>query len=140
MKNLRFESSQDLTREQEAITHFLTLKPKCSYVKLGENQVDFKILDQDKIPVAYVEVKGRNGTMKDAYPLPVSAYKVVKLCKLRLNPIIIWSCLDGIIYGQVTKIVGEAKWGGRKQRGNWYADQELMIYYDKQNGLKEMPF
>ena len=75
MKNLRFESSQDLTREQEAITHFLTLKPKCSYVKLGENQVDFKILDQDKIPVAYVEVKGRNGIMKDAYPLPVSAYR-----------------------------------------------------------------
>jgi len=41
-----------------------------------------------------------------------------------LNPIIIWSCYDGIIYGEVTKLTGEFRWGGRKPREGAANDQK----------------
>jgi len=78
--------------------------------------------------------------ISNAYPLPISASKVVKLCQPRLNPIIIWSCYDGIIYGEVTKITGEFRWGGRKPREGAANDQELMVYYPKQSGLKYLRY
>jgi len=70
------------------------------------------------------------------YPLPVACRKIVKLCDKRLNPVIIWACDDGIVYGQASKIEGNIKWGGRKPREGAVNDQELMIYYDKQKTLR----
>lgn len=74
--------------------------------------------------------------MADAYPLPISATKVTKLCAKRLNPVVIWACEDGIIYGKVNEIVGEVRWGGRKPRKDAYSDEELMLYYPKQKTFK----
>jgi hypothetical protein len=58
----------------------------------------------------------------------------------RLNPVMIWSCEDGIIYGKIDKLKGEIKWGGRPSRDNSSNDDELMIYYDKQKALKYIRF
>jgi len=90
--------------------------------------------------IAYVEVKGRLRPLKEAYPLPVAARKIVKLCDKRLNPVMIWACEDGIIYAKVSEIQGDVRWGGRKPRAHSVNDEELMIYYNQQKGFKYVRF
>jgi hypothetical protein len=78
--------------------------------------------------------------MHDAYPLPISAKKLVKLVDKRITPVIIWACEDGIIYGKANQLYGTLKWGGRPPRENVTSDDELMVYYDKQRGLRYVRF
>ena len=74
--------------------------------------------------------------MKDAYPLPIAARKLVKLADKELQSVIIWACNDGIIYGQPSKLTGTVRYGGRALRPGAANDQEIMVYYDKQKELK----
>lgn len=136
---MTFETEQDLKREQNAITVFVNTF-KGSFKKLDPHDIDYKVFDKDGVLIAYAEVKGRIRTIHNAYPLPISAKKIIKLVDKRLNPVIIWACEDGIIYGQVNKIKGEIKWGGRTPRDNSFNDSELMIYYEKQKALKYVRF
>jgi len=135
----KFETEQDLIREQKAITAFVKIFGG-SFQKLSGSDIDYKVFDKDGTLIAYAEVKGRIRTMHDAYPLPISAYKLVKLADKRLSPVVIWCCEDGIIYGKVNKIFGKIMWGGRAPRENSYEDQELMVYFDKQNGFNYLRF
>ena len=132
---MRFENDLDLSREKKAINYFVK-RFQGSFKKLGPNDIDYKIFDKDGNLIAYAEVKGRYRTLANCYPLPVAARKVVKLCDKRLNPVMIWACDDGIVYGQPSQIEGSVKWGGRKPREGAVIDQELMIYYDKQKTLR----
>jgi len=132
---MRFENDLDLSREKKAINYFVK-RFQGSFKKLGPNDIDYKIFDKDGNLIAYAEVKGRYRTLANCYPLPVAARKVVKLCDKRLNPVMIWACDDGIVYGQPSQIEGNVKWGGRKPREGAVNDQELMIYYDKQKTLR----
>ena len=130
-----FETETDLIRERKAIELFVSIF-NGSYKKLGQFDIDYKVSDKEGQLIAYAEVKGRIRSMKTAYPLPISAAKLVKLVDKRLNPVIIWACDDGIIYAQVNQLVGEIKWGGRPPREGSYNDAELMVYYDKQKSMK----
>jgi hypothetical protein len=132
---MRFEKQKDLTREKKAIERFVS-RFNGTYKKLGDNDVDYRVFDETGKLIAYVEVKGRYKSIANAYPLPVAARKVVKLCDKRLNPVLIWACEDGIIYGLPTELQGEVKWGGRKPREGAYNDEELMIYYPKQKAFR----
>jgi hypothetical protein len=134
-----FEKQVDLEREKNAIEKFVSIF-EGSYEKLGQFDIDFKIFDKDKTLIAYVEVKGRKRDMSNAYPLPISLEKVAKLIGKRLNPVIVWACTDGIIYGKVYELIGEVKWGGRPPREGSVNDDELMIYYAKQKGFKYIKF
>jgi len=134
-----FETKEDLEREKKAIELFVNMFTG-SYKKLDQFDIDYKVFDKDKTLIAYAEVKGLSKIINNAYPLLISARKIVKLADKRLNPIVIWACHDGIIYGKVDKLVGEIKWGGRTPRENSYNDTELMIYYDKQSELKYIKF
>ncbi len=134
-----FESEEDLKREQKAIALFVGTFGG-SFKKLDPLDVDYKIFDKEGNLIAYAEVKGRLKPMSAAYPLPVAAKKVVKLTDKRLIPVVIWACEDGIIYGKVNKLKGEIKWGGRAPRENSFNDEELMVYYEKQKGLKYIRF
>lgn len=136
---MRFEQEADLKREMHAIERFVSLFSG-SFEKLGPNDVDFKVFDKDKQLIAYAEVKGRNKTLHDAYPLPIAARKMVKLCDKRLNPVIIWACFDGIIYGKAHRIYGSARWGGRSPRPQSVNDNEFMLYFDKQDEFKYLRF
>jgi hypothetical protein len=136
---MTFETEEDLRRERKAIDTFVKTFGG-SYQKLDPLDVDYKIFDKDKKLVAYAEVKGRVRPMRDAYPLPIAIRKLVKLADKRLNPVVIWACEDGIIYGRPEKLRGEIKYGGRKIREDSYDDQELMAYYEKQKGLKYVRF
>lgn len=132
---MRFESNTDLEREKKAIQKFVS-RFKGSYKKLDPNDIDFRVFDEEGKLIAYAEVKGRYRSIANAYPLPIAARKVVKLCDKRLNPVIIWACDDGIIYGKPTHIHGQVRWGGRKPREGAVNDEELMLYYDKQEEFR----
>ena len=109
---MRFEDNTSIAREKDAIKKFVNLF-NGSYKKLGKNDIDYRVFNESNELIAYVEVKGRFRTINEAYPLPVAARKIVKLCDKRLNPVMVWSCIDGIIYAKVSEIEGEVKWGGR---------------------------
>jgi len=134
-----FENEDDLKREKKAIEAFVNIFGG-SYKKLDPLDIDYKIFDKDMNLIAYAEVKGRIRTIFNAYPLPISARKIVKLMDKRITPVIVWACEDGIIYGKANKLVGNIKWGGRTPRVDSYDDNELMVYYDKQKELKYLRF
>lgn len=133
---MRFETNKDLDRELNCIELFCNTF-KLTYSKLTENDVDFSLYKDEKL-IAYAEVKGRNRNVLEAYPLPIACRKLVKLQDKKINPIIIWDCYDGIIYGRIEQIEGKIKVGGRKPRDQSTNDIELMAYYDKQLTLKEL--
>lgn len=126
-----FETEQDLKRELKAITTFVS-RFGGSFQKLDPNDIDYKIFDKDKKLIAYAEVKSVIKTMYNAYPLSVSAKKLVKLVDKRLNPVVIWSCEDGIMYGKAEKLKGDIKWG--------LDAPELIVFYDKQKDIKYVRF
>lgn len=130
----RFESEQDLLRERKAIELFAALF-KCTFQKLDPNDIDFKLFNADGTLIAYVEVKGRHRNIKDAYPLPIAARKLVKLFDKRLTGVVIWACDDGIIYGRAEKLRGQSCYSGRPERVGSAHDMELMIYHDRQENL-----
>lgn len=123
---MTFETEEDKRRESKAIEKFISIF-NGSYQKLGQQDVDYKIFDQSKNLIAYAEVVGRIRSMKDAYPLPIPINKLLKLHDKRLNPVVIWACDDGIIYGTVSNIIGSIQ---QNKAG------ELMAYFDKQKKFK----
>jgi len=129
-----FETEEDLEREKKAISLFVNTFGG-SFKKLDRLDVDYKIFDKDGNLIAYAEVKGRIRVIRDAYPLPIAARKVLKLTDKRITGVIIWACDDGIIYGKTDKLVGQVRLGGRKPREGSYNDDELMVYYEKQDGV-----
>jgi hypothetical protein len=132
---MTFETDQDKLKEKKAIETFVNVF-NGSFKKLDPHDVDYKVFDKDENLISYVEVKGRNKTIRDAYPLPISVKKLIKLIDKRLVPVIIWACEDGIIYGKAVNLVGQIKWGGRLTREDSYNDVEVMAYYDKQKEFK----
>ena len=131
---MRFENSKDLDREEKAIIKFVSIF-KGSYNKLGDNDIDFEVLHNDKV-ISYVEVKGRLRTLEKAFPLPIAVRKLVKLSDKRVNPVIIWACEDGIIYSKVKDLEGTIRYSGRKPRAGSTNDLELMAYYNNNNNFK----
>jgi len=134
-----FETEQDLIREKKAIETFVKIFSG-SFKKLGPHDIDYKIFDKDNNLIAYAEVKGRLKSMKTAYPLPVAMSKLNKLVDKRLNPVLIWACDDGIIYGKVFSLTGSVRYSGRPQREGAANDAEMMVYFDTQKGLKYVRF
>lgn len=132
---MRLEKEEDLRREKRAIELFVS-KFGGSYKKLGEYDIDFRVYNKDGELVSYVEVKGRNRKIDNAYPLPISLHKLSKLQDKRLNPIIIWACTDGIIYARALQLYGKIRLSGRPNRKGAVNDTELMVYYDKQKAIK----
>ena len=126
------KNEQELIRQKKAIEHFA----KTFGVTYKKLDVDYKIFDKNGQLIAYAEVVGRVRTMRDAFPLPITAKKIVKLIDKRLVPVVIWSCEDGIIYGKANNLEGEIKWGSDSPLDS----QELIVYYDKQKEFKYVRF
>ena len=104
-----FEKEQDLTQEKEAINTYVKLNGG-SYKKLSAQDIDYKVFDQNKNLYAYAEIKVINTKISDSFPLSISARKILKLIDKRLNPVVIWKCIDGIIYSNPQTITGEISW------------------------------
>tara|TARA_R110000744_G_scaffold37582_3_gene86022 strand:- start:2855 stop:3265 length:411 start_codon:yes stop_codon:yes gene_type:complete len=125
----RFEKPADIARELKAMQTLADLYG-WSFKKLGEYDVDFYITG-----VGYLEVKGRLRNMADAFPLPLAERKYKKLIEKPLNSIIVWGCLDGLIYADLSKITFTKRYGGRTPRNGSSNDQELMYFVSEQDAL-----
>jgi hypothetical protein len=115
----------NMEKKTKAIKKFVD-RFKGSYKKLDPFDVDYRIYDKDKNLIAYAEVTVVQKYLANCYPLSIDSSKAVKLCAKRLNPVLIWSLEDGIMYAKVSDLVGEVKWD----------NEELMLYYPKQKALK----
>ena len=135
----RAETKETIETKKRAIDRFVGLFSG-SYQKLSQNDVDYKVFDQKQELIAYVEIRIRTKPMRAAFPLPVPARKAVKLCDKRIAPIVIWSCEDGIYYGDLRKMYGTVRYGGKKPRPHNSNNEEVMLYYDKQDALKYLRF
>lgn len=123
-----FETEEQLRREKKAIEAFVKVFGG-TYQKLDPMDVDYKIFDKAGNLIAYAEVVARIRPLRDSYPLPIEVSKLSKLVSKRLNPVIIWSCDDGIMYAKVMRIYGDIRW-----------TTELIAYYDKQKEIKYVRF
>jgi hypothetical protein len=121
--------SEKQRREKRAIDLFVSLF-NGSYQKLDPNDIDYKVFDQGKNLIAYAEVVSVFRVMREAYPLPIDAKKLIKLADKRLNPVVIWSCEDGIIYCKINKIDGTIKW----------EQDDFIVYVDKAKAMKYVRF
>ena len=126
---MQLQSSEEQRREKRAIDLFVNMFGG-SYQKLDPNDIDYKVFDSSGQLIAYAEVGSRVKTMRDAYPLSMTAKKMVKLTDKRLNPVAIWSCEDGIIYAKIQGLIGTVQW----------ADDEFMMFFDKQKQFKYIRF
>lgn len=118
-------------REKKAIETFVNVFGG-SFQKLGSTDVDYKIFDNNKRPIAYAQIRVVIRNIRNAYPLPISINKLSKLMDKRLNPVIIWCCDDGIIYGKPNLLTGIVKPGAQ--------DTELTVYYEKEKSMKYVRF
>ena len=133
MKEPIFEVQSDRERELKAISHFCSLFDY-EFKKLDQFNIDFEITE-NKIPIIYAEVKGRNYNIFEGNNFAVAIKKINKLAQHK-NPVLVWACYDGIVFGQLKNLEGIVKWGGRKiKREKSITDQELMAYYPKQQTL-----
>jgi len=132
---MKHDTDEDLRREQKAIKTFVSVFGG-SFKKLDPLDVDYKVFDKDQKLIAYVEVTVRNKSVKQAFPLLVEATKIAKLVEKRLNPVLVWSCEDGIIYGKAFNLMGELKKGGFPPPSDLSGNCELMVYYENQKALK----
>lgn len=126
---MQLPHNEQLRREKRAIDLFVNMFSG-SYQKLDQNDIDYKVFDSSGQLIAYAEVGSRVRTMRDAYPLPISAKKMIKLTDKRLNPVVIWSCEDGIIYAKIKGLTGTVQW----------EDDEFVMYFDKQKQFKYIRF
>jgi hypothetical protein len=135
-----FERQEDLDREEKAIKKFVSLFSG-TYEKLTQFDLDFEIFLDGKF-ICFAEVKGRKGRYMDtSYPLPIAVKKLVKIQEKRRNCVLIWSCIDGIVYGKYRKLKGVITFGGMiTPREGSTNDRELMAYYDKQEELKTLKY
>lgn len=92
----------------------------------------FKIMDEPNA-FGYVEVVVRLRTMRDSYPLPIEVSKLSRLIAKRLNPVVIWSCEDGIIYAKAEDLRGEIL---MNYPSPGIKSKELMAYYERQKVLR----
>jgi len=126
---VRFERPADRERENKAM-QTIASQYNWQYKKLGAYDVDFYIKG-----IGYLEVKGRNRNIEDAFPLPLARRKYDKLMEKPLNKIIVWSCFNGLIYADLTKLTFTERTGGRTPRNGSTNDIESMLYIHQQECL-----
>mgnify|MGYP000867141948 FL=1 len=132
--SFRFESQKDLDRESKAVKLFCNeydLKSE----KLSPNDIDFKIYKDGKF-LFYLEVKGRIRNLQDCFPLPIAVRKLLKITDKKQDGVILWACLDGIVFSRVENLKGEIRIGGRIRREGSANDIELMSYYNNSSNFK----
>jgi len=134
-----FESEHDTIRKKKAADRFVSLF-KGSHARLSPEDVDYKIFNSSGHLIAYAEIVVRMKNMSNAYDLPIPIARLSKLFSKRLNPVVIWACDDGVIYGKAKDLTGTVSAGSMKPKGAAGYDIELIAYYPKQPGLKYVRF
>lgn len=116
-------------KKKNGIDKFVSIF-KGGYDKMSPTDIDYKVFDSNGNIISYVEVIPVLKTMGVAYPLTIHIDRLNKLMSKRLNPTIVWSCDDGIIYGKVKNIAGTIL----------FKNDDLIIFYERQKELKYVKF
>ena len=104
--------------------------------KLSPNDIDFKIYKDGEF-LFYLEVKGRIRTLQEMLPLDLlQSVNSLKMTDKKQSGVILWACLDGIVFSRVENLRGEIKVGGRMKRDGSANDIELMAYYNNSSNFK----
>ena len=133
-----FEQQKDIDRENRAADVFCKLYG-FNKMKKGRFDLDFDIYNKGK-KIAVLEVKGRNRNLAEAYDLPLAERKFNKMMSEDVKKIILWDCLDGMIYGDLEKLSCTSRIGGRKAREGSANDIEEMKYFFRQDNLLEFKY
>ena len=136
--SVRFESQKDLDRESKAVKLFCD-EYNLTSEKLSPNDIDFKIYKDGKF-LFYLEVKGRIRNLQDCFPLPIAVRKLLKMTDKKQDGVILWACLDGIVFSRVENLKGEIRIGGRIRREGSANDIELMSYYNNSSNFKFLQY
>jgi hypothetical protein len=136
--SVRFESQKDLDRESKAVKLFCN-EYNLTSEKLSPNNIDFKIYKDGKF-LFYLEVKGRMRNLQDCFPLPIAVRKLLKMTDKKQDGVILWACLDGIVFSRVENLKGEIRIGGRIRREGSANDIELMSYYNNSSNFKFLQY
>jgi|TARA_R110000751_G_scaffold2893_5_gene15107 hypothetical protein len=115
-----------MSEKDKAILKF-TERFEGSHKNLGPSDVDYRVYDKQGNLIAFALVIPTDKEIKSCYPLQVSLNNLSKLSLKRLNPVIIWACLDGIMYGKINSISGTVSWQGTSELSS-----ELVVMYPKQ--------
>jgi hypothetical protein len=122
-----FEQDQDISKEKKAVELYLR-RIGGSYKKLSPDDVDFRIIGENKSTIGYAEVSVLHTEMKDSFPLMVQARKIIKLRDKRLHAVMIWSCIDGIYYLPIEGLVGRASWSDEGELMLSFENKKLFKY------------
>lgn len=133
-----FEQQKDIDRENRAAEVFCKLYG-FNKMKKGRFDLDFDIYNKG-VKIAVLEVKGRNRNLAEAYDLPLAERKFDKMMSEDVKKIILWDCLDGMIYGDLEKLSCTSRIGGRKAREGSANDIEEMKYFFPQDNLLEFKY
>ena len=132
-------SSDEIKRRKQKAIETFTATFGGTYQKQLAGDIDYKVFSNGEL-IAYVEFVPRYKTISTAYPLPIQASRLVKLGDKRLNPVVLWACDDGVIYGKSKQIEGQIKWGSILPHLDFAEHGELMCYYAKQKHFKYIKF
>ena len=119
-----------MTEKVKAITKF-TERFNGSFKKLGPNDVDYRVYDSDNNLISFVLVIPTKKKVTACYPLSIPLNKLSQLSLKRLNPVVIWACNDGFMYGKVKELNGNVSWMGTTE-----LNSELVVQYPKQKTFK----
>jgi hypothetical protein len=122
-----FEQDQDIIKEKKAVELYLR-RIGGSYKKLSPDDVDFRIIGENKSTIGYAEVSVLDTEMKDSFPLMVQARKIIKLRDKRLHAVMIWFCIDGIYYLPIEGLVGRASWSDEGELMLSFENKKLFKY------------
>jgi len=130
----RFESPEDIRREEKAVRLFLNGSARFSAKKLSPHEIDFAIMDGAST-FGYIEIKGvKKVPSVDSEHTPIVAIKKLTSLQKYINEkkcdhvYIAWAYADGIKYANVRDLKGTISWGGQfKPREGSVNDHELMF-------------
>ena len=132
---MSFESAEDLDRKKKAARIFVNIFGG-SFSALSVLDTDFKILDKERNLISYAEVVVMKGKYSQSMSLHVSVSRLSKLCNKRLNPVVIWSFDDGIVYAKVVNISGKLSWKNLPWKASNPSTNELVAEFKQDKNFK----
>ncbi len=132
---MSFESAEDLANKKKAARIFTNMFGG-SFSALSVLDTDFKILDKERNLISYAEVVVMKGNYSQSMSLHISVSRLSKLCNKRLNPVIIWSFDDGIVYTKVVNISGKLSWGSLPWKASNPSTNELVAEFKQDKNFR----
>jgi hypothetical protein len=120
---------KSLTEKKVEAVELFTKVFSGSYIKMAPGDADFKIFSSDGSLIAYAEVIDANRRIRDRDHLFIPLERYAKVCMKMLNPIVIWMCDDGILYGKAKEMYGTIRWSKTRKT-------PLLHFSPRQDGVK----